>query len=119
MSWDLFASEITINGHHHHVRVRVCVCVSGSRCDADFLGVLLPHAVLTPCVALYFPAAQSVQTEAPASEYLPATQAVQTSLVCSGKPKNLPAAQAVQTEAPAPEYLPERALPKARQERRQ
>jgi hypothetical protein len=46
-------------------------------------------------------------------------QAVQTSLVCSGKPKNLPAAQAVQTEAPAPEYLPERALPKARQERRQ
>ena len=78
----------------------MCVCVSGSRCDADFLGVLLPHAVLTPCVALYFPAAQSVQTEAPAPEYLPATQAVQTSLVCSGKPKNLPATQMPQSVAP-------------------
>jgi hypothetical protein len=54
----------------------------------------------------YLPASQAVQTEAPAPEYLPATQAVQTSLVCSGKPKNLPAAQLVQTEAPAAEYLP-------------
>jgi hypothetical protein len=56
--------------------------------------------VLTPCVALYFPAAQSVQTEAPAPEYLPATQSVQTSLVCSGKPKNLPASQSVQEVSP-------------------
>ncbi len=49
-----------------------------------------PHvrvkATLAPTAAESLPAAQSVQTEAPAPEYLPA-------------------AQAVQTEAPAPEYV--------------
>jgi hypothetical protein len=80
--------------------VCVCACVCPARVATPILGVLLPHAVLTPAVALYFPAAQSVQTEAPAPEYLPATQAVQTSLVCSGKPKNLPATQMPQSLAP-------------------
>ena len=66
----------------------------------------LSHSAFTPDVALNLPSAQSVQTEAPAAEYLPAAQLVQTSLVCSGKPKNLPATQSVQTEAAAAEYVP-------------
>ena len=54
----------------------------------------------------YVPAGQSVQTEAPAAEYLPAAQLVQTSLVCAVDPEYVPAGQSVQTEAPAAEYLP-------------
>ena len=47
----------------------------------------LSQAVLTPAAALYLPAAQSMQTEAPA-------------------PEHVPAAQLVQTEAPAAAYVP-------------
>jgi len=51
------------------------------------------------------PAAQSVQTAAPADEYLPATQLPQSvALVFASEPKNLPAAQSVQSEAPTADY---------------
>jgi hypothetical protein len=53
------------------------------------------------------PAAQLVQNEAPAAEYVPATQLPQSvALVFASEPENLPAAQSVQTEAPAAEYVP-------------
>ena len=39
------------------MRVRVCVCVRLAL-RRRFFGGLVPHAVLTPCVALYFPATQ-------------------------------------------------------------
>jgi hypothetical protein len=52
------------------------------------------------------PAAQSVQTEAPAPEYVPATQLVQSAaLVFASETENLPATQLVHTEAPAAEYV--------------
>jgi len=75
-------------------------------CNEYLPAAQLSHSAFTPDVALNLPSAQSVQTEAPAAEYLPAAQLVQTSLVCNGEPKNLPATQSMQTEAPAAEYLP-------------
>ncbi len=87
--------------------VCVCACVCPARVATPIFGGLLPHAVLTPAAALYFPAAQSVQTEAPAPEYLPATQMPQSvALVFASEPENLPAAQSVQTEAAVEEYFP-------------
>jgi hypothetical protein len=48
----------------------------------------------------YLPAAQSVQTEAPAAEYLPATQLPQSvALVLASEPEYLPAGQLLQSLA--------------------
>ena len=55
--------------------MRVCVRLALRR---RFLGGLVPHAVLTPAAALYLPAPQSVQSAAPANEYVPASQLMQT-----------------------------------------
>jgi hypothetical protein len=67
----------------------------------------LPAAQLLQSLALvlasrpeYLPAAQSVQTEAPAAEYLPAAQLVQASLlVLASEAEYLPAAQLLQSLA--------------------
>ena len=55
--------------------MRVCVRLALRR---RFWGGLVPHAVLTPAAALYLPAPQSVQSAAPANEYVPASQLMQT-----------------------------------------
>ena len=55
--------------------MRVCVRLALRR---RFLGGLVPHAVLTPAAALYLPVPQSVQSAAPANEYVPASQLMQT-----------------------------------------
>ena len=61
---------------------------------------------MAACEPEYLPAAQSVQTEAPAAEYLPAVQLLQSlALVFAPEPEYLPAAQSVQAGAPA-EYFP-------------
>jgi hypothetical protein len=72
-----------------------------------------PQSVQTeaPVAAEYLPAAQLVQTEAPAAEYVPASQSVQAAeLVCAVKPENLPATQLPQSVAlvfaSEPENLP-------------
>ena len=66
------------------------------------------HAVLTPAAALYLPAAQLVQTEAPAAEYVPAPHSAQEEATLAPRaPENLPAVQLVQTDEPAtPVYFP-------------
>ena len=46
----------------------------------------------------YFPASQSIQTEAPAAEYLPSAQLVQLEAPIAAE--NVPAVQMVQAEAP-------------------
>ena len=51
----------------------------------------LSHTVLTPAVALYFPASHLVQSAAPANEYVPDPQSKQAGLVCAVKPEYLPA----------------------------
>jgi hypothetical protein len=62
------------------------------------------EAVVAPSTAENLPAKQLSHLEAPESAlYLPAAQSVQTE---APAPEYFPAPQAVQTEAPAPEYLP-------------
>ena len=61
------------------------------------------HAV-EPVEPAYFPAAQSVQVEAPAEEYFPALHVLQN--VDPMASEALPAAQSVQSEAPEELYLP-------------
>lgn len=57
--------------------------------------------VRVPVLPAYVPAAQLVQTDAPAAEYFPSGQAVQVTVPVV--PAYLPAAQLVHADAPAAE----------------